>query len=247
VDCSSVEPLLGAALDDELDPGQQLQVRQHMEECANCRDSFQEMLHLRDGIRSQANYYRAPQALAERLGKAIREEHAPAKKREPQTWKWMAIAASALLALSAGTNVFLSQRGTARTELVTQEVLSEHVRSMITNHQVDVISSDRHTVKPWFGDKLDFSPDVKDLKAQGFPLMGGRVDYVDQRPVAALVFQRAKHVISVFTWPGKPAALRQFSQNGYHVVSWTKDGMTYWAISDLNMEELTQFARLYGA
>ena len=124
--------------------------------------------------------------------------------------------------------------------------MSEHVRSMLTNHQVDVISSDRHTVKPWFGDKLDFSPDVKDLAAQGFPLIGGRVDYINQRPVAALVFQRSKHVISLFTWPAGSSVTGVRSQKGYHVVTWNKDGMTYWAVSDLNLDDLKQFSRLYG-
>ena len=114
---------------------------------------------------------------------------------------------------------------------------------------MDVPSSDQHTVKPWFAGKLDFSPCVKDLKAQGFELKGARLDYVDNRPVAAIVFQRRQHLINLFVWPEtlkRLSAMASFAQNGFNIVRWSSGGLEYWAISDMNAEELAQFARLYA-
>ncbi|HTF45673.1 MAG TPA: anti-sigma factor [Terriglobales bacterium] len=246
MNCSSVEPLIGAALDGELEPSQQFQISEHLENCLSCKTAYRDLEQLQEDIRSRATYHRAPDPLMERLRTSIREEHNPSVRRAQPPWKWMAIAASVLLLLSIGGNLLLSKRGVSENQLIAQEVLSEHVRAMLTNHQVDVISSDRHTVKPWFGDKLDFSPDVKDLAARGFPLVGGRVEYIGQRPVAALVFQRSKHVISLFTWPAGSSVNGVRSQNGYHLVAWNKDGMAYWAISDLSLDDLELFSRLYG-
>jgi anti-sigma factor RsiW len=244
MDCSAVQPLMEAALDGELDANQQFQIREHLDNCASCGPIFQDLKQLQERVRSEALYYRATDSLRNRVRTSIRKDSESRQRAEPP-WKWIAIAASILLVLSAGANLLLSKREIPESQLIAQEVMSEHVRSMLTNHQVDVISSDRHTVKPWFGDKLDFSPDVKDLAAQGFPLIGGRLDYINRRPVAALVFHRAKHVINLFTWPGSPATAGTQSQNGYHLVAWTKDGMAYWAISDLNLDDLERFCRLY--
>jgi anti-sigma factor RsiW len=244
MNCSAAEPLMEAALDGELDANQQFQFREHLDNCASCGPVFEDLKQLQERVRSEALYYRAPDALRNRVRTSIGKDSAIRQRAEPW-WKWVAIAASILLVLSAGTNLLLSKRDIPESRLIAQEVMSEHVRSMLTNRQVDVVSSDRHTVKPWFGDKLDFSPDVKDLAAQGFPLIGGRLDYINGRPVAALVFHRAKHVINLFTWPGSSAVAGTQSLNGYHLVAWTKDGMAYWAVSDLNLDDLERFCRLY--
>jgi anti-sigma factor RsiW len=196
-------------------------------------------------VRTHARYYEAPPGLErkilQRLGgmKDLRQ-----KNYTPPSWRWLAIAASLLLAASVTWNVALLKSRVDPQQLLAANVLSAHIRSLAGNHLLDVPSSDQHTVKPWFNGKLDFAPAVKDL--EGFPLLGGRLEYFEGHPAAALIYGRRNHTINLFTWPSaEPTAEATLTRNGYHLQSWSGNGMTFWAVSDLNETELRQFATLY--
>jgi anti-sigma factor RsiW len=160
-------------------------------------------------------------------------------------WRGLAIAASLLFLVSVSWNVIQMRSRAAGSELA-DAIVTDHIRSLIGAHLLDVPSSDQHTVKPWFAGKLDFSPDVRELSAQGFPLVGGRVEYLEGRRVAALVYQRRQHVINLFIWPAGPSGTEAaISRNGYNLIHWTTGPMTYWAVSDANAADLATLRDLY--
>ena len=155
----------------------------------------------------------------------------------------VALAAAVLLVSALSLRVW--QYHSVTENQIAEQVVSSHVRALLTGHTADVASTDRHTVKPWFNGRIDFSPPVNDLAPQGFPLTGGRTDYVDHRPVATLVYQRRKHIIDLFIWPSTQTnAGMKRSSNGYNVLLWSSGGMSYAAVSDLNAIELDQFKNL---
>lgn len=241
--------LIEAYMDEELDPGLRAAVEEHLSSCPVCSETQSRFRQQQASIKSTAPYYTAPdqlqQSVREALRRAAANEAAAMVRSTP--WRWLAIAASILLAISVWWNVRRPQSRTAENDLVAQNILSDHIRSLIGTHLLDVPSSDRHTVKPWFNGKLDFSPEVKDFASQGFPLAGGRLDYLTDRAVAALVYRRRQHVINLFTWPAdsSPVTESHFSRNGYNVVHWTHGAMACWAASDISMVELQQFKDLY--
>jgi anti-sigma factor RsiW len=165
---------------------------------------------------------------------------APRAARRGWAWPQVGAAFAMSFALAWSVGLYLATPGAA--ERLQEELVASHTRALMTGHAVDVVSSDRHTVKPWFNGKLDFSPAVFDLSAQGFALTGGRLDYLGRRPVAALVYQHKAHPINVFVWPA-PAedAPKSASRLGYNLLHWTRGGLSYWAVSDLNAGELAQF------
>jgi len=227
VSCREIAGLLGAWLDDEMDLVRSAELEAHVGECAVCSAQRRRLEALRAALREHAPYYTAPAHLRRRV--AIR-------KGVP--W-WLVVAAAAACVL-AGLVLWLpAAHGDAG-----QEIVQAHVRSLLANHLLDVASSDQHTVKPWFAGKLDFAPKVEDLSATGFPLEGGRLDYLDHRVVAALVYRRRQHTINVFVWPaaGRDSAARGGVIQGYNVLHWTRGGMAWWAVSDVNADDLRQLA-----
>jgi len=247
MNCSS--DLIEAYMDGELDPASKAAVEEHLSTCQACLEALARFRKQSASIRAAAPYYPAPAHLQQSAREALRRTaviERPAAVRNT-SWRWVAIAATVLLAISVSWNFRRPQTQTGERDLIAQNVLSDHIRSMIGTHLLDVPSTDQHTVKPWFNGKLDFSPDVKDFASQGFPLIGGRLDYLTGRTVAALVYRRRQHVINLFTWPSDstPADESHFSRNGYNAVHWTYRSMTCWAVSDIGMNELEQFKDLY--
>ncbi len=240
--------LIEAYMDEELDPGLSASVEEHLSACHACSETFAQFRTQREQIRSAAPYYTAPAGLRPSVREALQQ--AAAKDAKPAgsatAWRWLAIAATVLLAVSLFWNLRPSPRPTVE-GLSAQNIISDHIRSLIGTHLLDVPSSDQHTVKPWFNGRLDFSPEVKDFAPQGFPLIGGRLNYLLDRPVAALVYGRRQHIINVFTWPADSTPIKEthYSRNGYNTIHWLHGSMTFWAVSDISLIELTQFKNLY--
>ena len=243
--CEQARPLIEPYLDGELNASQKAEVERHLAGCSGCAAAESRLRRLQSELRTLARRYDASELLLARVRNGLRAESAAttvttvrARVYEVNAW---AIAATVLLAVSLGWNV-VQLRSRAD---ITQEIVSSHVRSLIGNHLLDVQSTDQHNVKPWFNGKLDYAPDVKDFATDGFPLVGGRVDYIDHRAIAALVYKRREHVINLFVWPSGTPLTSPSGVNGFNLVTWDRAGMDYCAISDLNETELRQFASLY--
>jgi len=247
MDCSNAQTLLDAYVDGELDPLRNLEIEEHLHGCARCAQSHSDRQVIRSGVKTDSFYFRAPSDLQKRIQRSVRQA---AKTEAPAGWfsgSWFKIAAPLATAALVVLMLVPYFGGPSSDQLLTREVVASHIRSLMVNHLADVPSTDEHTVKPWFNGKLDFSPPVSDLAKLGFPLVGGRLDYLSNRPVAALVYRRDKHVINVFVWPSVSSAQTAGpikTQQGYHVVRWTSSGMNFWVVSDLEQNELAQFTDL---
>jgi len=247
MNCKDAQNLIDGYVDRELDPVRDLEIEGHLQECAVCSQGYKNHQALRNGLKASSLYFKPPADLQRRIQLSLRKAaKAEAAPRAMPKW-WLSVAAPIAAAAVVVLSLVPFLRGPSTDDLLAREVISSHVRSLMANHLADVASSDRHTVKPWFAGKLNFSPAVEDLAKQGFPLMGGRLDYIDNRPVAALVYQRRKHFINLFIWPsthGSEADTKTVTRQGYNLFRWTKSGMTYWAASDLNSAELQEFVEL---
>lgn len=239
--------LLHAYLDDELDLVRSMELEDHLAECSDCSQEVLSYRALRESVSAAGLRYVAPTELRSRLSEQLKEAERPQAVYVPRSrpmpwWSWVAVAACFLIA-AAALVLNLAHRSQ---QTLAQELVSDHVRSLMASHITDVVTSDQHTVKPWFNGKLDFSPQVRDLSGDGFDLIGGRLDYVDGHPAAAIVYQRRKHIINVFTWPeaGPDEEARPTGQQGYNVISWRAAGMQYCAVSDLNRQELSELVSL---
>jgi anti-sigma factor RsiW len=242
--CDEVKPLLNARMDEEIDPIQRAALDAHVETCHSCASELDELQSVSHAIRGEMPYYKAPPDLRNRVRFALRGSEYLDKKARRIDWRvWGAVAAGVVLCASATAPFLINARN--QSQLVAEEFLSAHERALV-GRRVDVVSSDQHTVKPWFNGKIPFSPPVTDLRAEGFPLEGGRVDYAGDRPVAALVYSRRLHRIDVFVRPSasQKTPPAHFERNGYNEISWEKENFLFTAVSDLNNPELAAFAGL---
>lgn len=240
------QELIGAYMDGELDLLRNLDIEAHLRDCPVCSVAQANHQALHKALSADALYFHPTATLQKRVLKELQRTSKAETKRRFFSWRWGAAVASVALIGVIVALLVPVLRSNSKDDLLAQEVVSSHVRSLMVEHMTDVPSSDQHTVKPWFNGKLDFSPPVKDLTEEGFPLIGGRLDYLDNRPVAALVYQHRKHFINLFVWPSSEADTEEkgSTRQGYNLIHWQKSGMTYWAASDLNRTELQEFARI---
>ena len=247
IEHENIRELLHAYVDGELDLANTRETERHLQSCADCRGTEKAIRELRSTLTSNATAYRAPAHLRRNVRAALRRE---AKSSRQTLSPWLVFATgAAFAAVLLGAVLFQTMLG-ARGNTIVDQVVANHVRSLLAAHVVDVVSSDQHTVKPWFDGKIDFAPEVRDLSANGFPLAGGRLDYLDGKTVAALVYQRNKHPINLFITPeptSRSTSPTVVTRRGYYVFSWTNNGMKCWAVSDLNLNELREFTELVRA
>ena len=246
MNCAESRLLLHAHADGELDVVKSVELERHLNTCAMCAGEKQSLHSLKAALRQSALRYAAPASLRKevrRMGRG-RNGETPSRFLPLLLWKSLAFGATAFALL-----VILLRPGISARDTALNEAVASHVRSLMVEHLTDVASSDQHTVKPWFSSRLDFAPEVGDFASQGFPLVGGRLDYVNGRVVAALVYQRNKHFINVFVWPSANTGAGKQKiekRRGYSIVSHDANGLHYCLVSDLNEKELTELANFFG-
>jgi len=243
MECDDLQALLHRYVDDELPPGLRSDAEAHLARCPECRLLVTQERGWRQAIRSAGTYYTAPDRMRERIAGMARRARL---SQAAAPWRGWAMAASLLLSVALSSSVTAYLVAPSAGAGVEQQVVASHVRSLMVDHLTDVASSDQHTVKPWFHGKLDYAPPVEDYAADGFPLVGGRLDYIDHQPVAVLIYRHAQHPINLFVMPasGPDRSAEIAVENGYNLLHWTAGGMTYWAVSDLNAGELGDFEKL---
>ena len=269
MNCEEATKLMDGYLDSELDPITSQKIEQHLRECPKCDQAYEIHGSLIRVIGNATPYYKVPAELREQIQSSLRDavgakdkggsgqpgqlsvprpqgERRPVLSHVP--WNWLALAA-AIMSGALITAVFLPRmRPPNADQFLATQLIASHVRSLMANHLMDVPSSDQHTVKPWLDAKLDFAAPVADLSSQGFPLIGGRLDYLNNHSVAALVYQKRKHFINLFIWPTTPedsTAQTMVEREGYHLVHWSDGDFTYWAVSDVNPSDLQNFKQLF--
>ena len=256
--CEDMTSLLHASLDDELDAEHATRVERHLAGCPACAAELRRLRALQAAIRGRATYHRLPAAHRDAVLARLRAAAGarPTARRgglAPHGMPRRAIggmAASLLIGITLGSWLGPRVLGSGGESDLSDTLVAAHVRALQPGHAIDVVSSDQHTVKPWFDGRVEFSPPVKDLGEQGFALIGGRLDYADHRTVAVVVYRRRQHQIDLFAWPLTPAAEQRppaGTVDGYHLRSWTQDGFRLVAVSNLNESELDEFVQRWRA
>lgn len=252
--CAEWRLMLHGYVDCELDAANALRFEQHLGGCPRCAAELSRVTAVKQAIAQDQVRWPASAALRERVAATIAREGAAPRSAPAQIGpslssrilyfmrQWSLV--PSLAALAAGLFLMLSLPQTGM--MLPDELIAGHVRSLLANHLTDIETSDRHTVKPWFTGKIDFSPPVVDLAARGFPLVGGRVDYIGGRVVAALVYRRNRHLINVFIWPSTAATTATIERDGYNLINWTQAELSFWLVSDLNAAELRDFKDIFA-
>ncbi len=252
--CPEWRIMLHGFIDGELDSVRAAQFEDHLATCEICRAEMEGVAAVRKIIDQDGVRWRPPEALRSQVLSMLSFEQTAASSslpvpRQAPFWRrtfdfirqWSFVPSLAVLAASA----FLFVNAPSQTLILQDEIMASHVRSMMADHLTDVLTSDQHTVKPWFNGRIDFSPPVSDLAKDGFPLVGGRVDYIGGRAVAALVYRRHGHVINLFIWPAASGAQTTTEHDGYNMVQWSDGGLTFWAISDVASGDLAEFESFF--
>ncbi|MGO4808953.1 anti-sigma factor [Cupriavidus sp. 2MCAB6] len=289
MNCTDARLLLHACADGELGAGDALRLERHLAQCAGCTAELAQLRELGTALRAHAPYHRAGPALRASLSAALAQAQAtspaePAQRfagsggvtassgnasawwqRIRRYFEWSPAANAAMATLTVatlGVSMVRYALNDGPEQSVQGETVSSHVRALLSGHTIDVASSDRHTVKPWFNGRIDYAPTVRDLAAQGFPLVGGRLDYVHGRAVAVLVYRRNQHPIDVFVLPlqtddkpdrtntgarGNRAPPEMTARNGYQLATWDADGMRYAAVTDASADDLLRFTQAWRA
>jgi anti-sigma factor RsiW len=245
--CDRAGSIVHGYLDNELDAVGAAEFERHLEQCSECIYALEDMESLRSSMSLARLYERAPAPLRNKILASLGTELPVAAFPSRTVWRWLAVAAAILLTTYASWRVTSVGRSGSYETVLAAEIVDAHLRSLQPGHLTDVISTDQHTVKPWFDGKLDFSPPVQDFGDQGFPLQGGRLDVVHGQTVAALVYVRRKHLVNVFIWPAdkKDRAPSSGSQQGYQWLEWRKGGMEFCAVSDAPPSALEQLQILF--
>lgn len=251
MNCSEALKLIGAYMDRELDLRSAMEFERHAGQCEKCGQALEQAKMQSQALKNDQLYHQAPSSLRTRMSMMIADQvvakpdERKSSIRSTISMSWWSYGLS--LASVAAFSLALSlQLGKPSADMqISEEVMSSHVRSLMEGHLADVVSTDQHTVKPWFAGRLAYSPPVNDFSSQGYPLVGGRLDYIDQRPVSALIYRHNKHIINVYVWPdmGQRGA-ETLSRDGFNLIKMSKSGMIFWIISDLNVAELKDFANL---
>jgi len=231
--CDEARELLGAHVDHELDLRSDLAVQAHLRDCEACRSQVASLQALHEAAQAHLARHPIPAAVARRLRRSV--QPAPARYAP-----WLTAAAGVLAGVLVA--VVVMRPGLDRTE---RDVIAAHARSLLVDHVIDVASSDSHTVKPWFHGKVSFGVPAASFPEAGFPLVGGRLDYIDGHEVAAVVYQRRKHVVNLFVWPTRATAPpSESNEQGYALLHWAEGGLAYWLVTDAQAEDLRELQRL---
>jgi anti-sigma factor RsiW len=244
--CNHSTAILHGYFDNELDVLGAADFERHLEQCTNCVDTLEALESMRSSLNAAQLYEKAPAELRKKILARIGSPRSVTVFPNRTVRQWLAVAAALVLITYTGLRVVSPHRADNYESVLAAEIIDAHLRSLQPGHLIDVVSTDQHTVKPWFDGRLDFSPPVQDFADQGFPLQGGRIDVVHGRSVAALVYSRRKHFVNVFVWPTNEtdAAPRSGSQQGYQWTEWRKGGMEFCAVSDAAPSALEQLRSL---